>query len=89
MFKKGILIYFNFSKPNGIKQKRVIKLGIRILVIIPKLGINKAKTPNDIILKTNRDKAICFRFKVINAPFIIKNSKKYQGMISSKTKSCR
>jgi len=69
LFKNGILKYFNSLKPNELKHKRAMKLGMRILAIIPKLVTNKAKTLNDNALKTNNVKAIRLRLKVTKTPF--------------------
>ncbi len=79
----------NFWKANGIKHTRAIKLDIRILVVSPKLGTNKAKAAIDIMLKTNKGRAARSRLMATKAPFVIKNSKKYQGIVSVKTNNCR
>jgi len=72
--------------PSGAKQKRDIKAGILILVVMPKLAIKTESTLNNNILKKSRVKACDLIGFFI--PFIIKNIEKYKRMVSGKIRKC-
>src|SRR3989344_4083434 len=87
LFNKEIFMFFNFSNPKENKHERVKKAGILILVIIPKLLMKIDNTPITKILNIINGKIILFRFFIeFIIPFMMKNKRKYQIIISGKTK---
>lgn len=80
-------MFFILLNPSGNKHERAKKADILSLVIIPKLLMKIDNTPITKILKMINGKIILFRFFTeFIIPLVMKNKRKYQRIISGRTK---